>query len=857
MQRIINNYYSGDELEIRYYLDNHEYALAHLPPCKGYSRIIDIYNQGVRKRVDLTAERKETYSQKINKVVIKENCEFGNYKINLSREIDHPAVPFDIAEKIFIKFRTHHDMLPGWQLDVSAVRVCALRDVAFYKQQLLSTFKHETNKWDYYEFELEFIGDKPQAIDPLITYKYFTAKYELLRELRVASNLLGLPAVKSLSQLLPKAIEPSLDNWIANFETAEGMIIRDKIDGERQLLIMQDEVMTVIGGDTVAKYTCDSGVYVFDTEYLDNVWYILHPLVIDGKLIVDLRDSERLKLLSNLKLPVDIKICPFITTGISDFYNRSTTYQRDGLLLAEDGSYFKQRVIKWKPVDEYTFDFVAIKCPEWLQGKAPYIGDCKILCAGYNQAPNLGFSHKRWCEYTKQRGDKYIAYPFAPGDNLYVHIFYGDIAHGQCGEFAFINGKFMLKRIRNDKKSWLNGGVDRGNNFGVCLEIWAKLQRPFTLDYLSGCTKPNPLAKLVNDAKEILSNIEYQTLICHMTPFVCRGTNAIIHEEKTDLFPNTGVGYGCRIIRYQQLGKVQLAAELSQGADVVISCDPKVLGHASCISRFVASSGTIIMFFQPLSVDQSSLIKEFEKSGFENPVLYEFELAHALVMNKYTKEYALAVANPHVSNFTTYKYMRQKNKEIGLMLGILEPTPRQVRPEFGQLLIDIEYICQLDRISTIMYIGPHLDRLVALFPKIRFTELAENTECLISHLKYDESRVLIDEINPVCGMCDMTCEDRQVLRGKMMYYLYDEPTSTRVALCYTKSRDIWNIPEQMFKKEMEVFHNTYRPSAFKYRSPIAGFDGCYDCKTHLLIVQKFAKYAGIDFQQAMNLIGKE
>ena len=52
-------------------------------------------------------------------------------------------------------------------------------------------------------------------------------------------------------------------------------------------------------------------------------------------------------------------------------------YKTDGIILVEPGkSYRETKNYKWKSLHDTTIDFLAMKCPKSIIGKAPFIPDC-------------------------------------------------------------------------------------------------------------------------------------------------------------------------------------------------------------------------------------------------------------------------------------------------------------------------------------------------------------------------------------------------------------------------------------------------------------------------------------------------
>lgn len=952
LQRLLQNYTAGDELEIRYYLDPRTKSPQGCNAQKypnGFQSVvetiikscgdcipikfIDLQLDDVRKRIEFTSDRRtETWTRKVKKCdTYVEPNDFGGFRVALATETTIAACKLDKVDRIAAKFRQTFALNCDWKLDISAVKVCTLSTVQQAKIKLLACEDPIAlwGWWDHWEFEIEYVG----SVDPVLTcsgiYEWYAklaplVNFDMLDMVRKVSVMLEHPRQESfqkisprntIARLLPKAIEPTLDTFLDEFGfRVAGMILRDKIDGTRELIVVQDGQLICVSARSIDRWdeSITQDTYVFDTEFYDDTWYILHCLIWCGRNVTALPDSERMALLVDLPAIDGLAICPWMkivnpALDIVSWNERSVPQERDGLLLATDVGYWQQECIKWKPAERSTQDMLIVKCPSWLDGKAPFVkqadGDTLyLLNVGVNAnivVKQHGFPLKRYLDiFHLDPRASYVPQPFAPLDNPTVYIWStaeSDL-DGHIGEFLY-DKRWILKRKRDDKPSLMRGGTEIGNDIKTALDIWSKQSCPFPMEYLykTPAEQDNKFSGMRVAVETVISELtdeeQVATAISHMLPFM--PFNPKITPHRAVLVPATPHTdyHPARItvthIPYVQLGKIVLPKEFIGGAQLVVTMDPELLGHVSCISKTVASGGRLVIVCRlrgdpdadshPL-VGLQSLMKDLERAGFtlitdhgspegdawdvEESRFAMFNILSFRKENRGTSEMAseeVIKENPHLranptANFS-FKFARQKTKELGAINEVKEPClTLEVNPLKGELLVDIEFLSTLPAATQILYFGTQLTRLIGLFPLLNFSPSQENVETLIVHsLPYQESADLIARYSPHSGVVDFNHEDlltNRVIKGKCMLHPYAELGSTKVSVVFGRNRETWNILSDIFEKEMQTFHKIYRASAFKYVNRIVGLDNCYDCRTLTFIISKYSKSQKITVDEA-------
>jgi hypothetical protein len=968
-----------------------------------HTRIIDLQLGELRKRIEFnaTGERREIWCEKKRRGDWVEPNDFGGMRVALARETPVAPRKMETVERITVKYRFTFALdclgLPStmtdaqrlgteaidspWLIDVSAVKVCDLPNIQDAKAKLLACCDplELWPWWDHWEFERELnpqnghsalsaedavsmleLDDLYQSYSifaPLVDHEMLDAvrRVAIMIEHPKAGSFQRLSPRNTITRLLPKAVEPTLEAWIENHaHRLQGMVLRDKIDGTRELVWIRDGTLICVGAKAIDEWPEEAaeGTFVFDCEFHNDVWYVLHALVWRGRCVTGLRDTERLALVTDTKTGVaalkvpGLAVCParVVERGedVLAWWRRRPAYHRDGLIISTDEAYFKQDSLKWKPAEESTVDQLIVQCPDWLIGKAPYIrvneGDTLyILNVGVSAAHLIkhpGFPLKRYLDiFHLDKTALYVPQPFSPPDLPAAHVWSTDRPdlHGYIGEFIYIapqprtavGGHWELRRLREDKPSLLRNGTEIGNDTKTAMDIWSKIANPFPLEYIwsppaQRASRFDALhAPVMRVVADLLGDEMVSNALVHMCPFIpfesqntagaafvpVRG--ALMPARPTDTLAayRPDLSNNSRVVQvlYDQIGRIELPKDFIGGAQLLVTMDPELLGHVSCLAKSVAAGGRMVVICRPGAGDDShpevgraALMKDMDRAGFAlmqdhgAPETDAWDISEdwsKFAILSFRKENRGASdmkpeevrkENPHIAdnleaNFS-YKFSRQKTKDIAGLLGADEDCESlQVDPMKGELLVDIEFLSTLLPDAQVLYAhdlveAARVEHLRRLFPAMHFRTrdgavepTADNVEAVVSHTAYASAMELIKEFEPHCGMLDFSHEDltHKVLKGRVMLYPYAELTSTRIALVYGRDRQEWNILPDIFQQEMMTFHRCFRPTAFKYaaKSKAVALDNCFDCRTSIYIMTKYAKVQKITLDEAYARLG--
>lgn len=899
---LANQYAKDDELEIRFYLDSrnpnrHSRSLVSVTDPKTIikdilaerkyqiSHTIDVYaGNDRRKQLNFPnggAQSKPIYMVKksvMDPVMVANDL--GGYRTALSRETKSKEFTLQNLEATRIKIRASVN-LGSWRLDITLVKNATVQNVSAMRTKMIypiTDFIKEAplDLVDWIEFEFEWIGAGKPTVDIKAMYKVLLPRYnwEYFDSMALIAKMIHHHDSEKFGQigqgtgfvyLLPKAREVTYDEYRKRFGSrVKSMIIRDKVEGKRQLVWISKGRLRAIDalGFTDSK-TPISGDYVFDCELLDGIYYVLHALVWDSMKISVLNDSERLVFLDKLdKLGDDrFKGCPH-TTKMSpkDWWNRQVPHKRDGLLLSTDGGYWDQEVIKWKPLS--TIDFLAIECPKELEGKAPFIrqndGVLHLLCMGSNakiqRDPIRQQIHKLFVGHRGQ----YQPQLFEPLNKPTAYIWeYPTNLHGEIVELKWLNG-WQLEHVRKDKISILKGGLDMGNNIRTVMDTWTKIHKPFTVDMLEISKDDLKIdEKNIDDLIEKVPNDG--RVLLYKTSFIPNEFKKILYVASQKEYLDQQKVIEARLktatVKYLDSDtKFVLPGDFVGGSSLIIT----TVDDIKIMTQLTAYGGHIILLAKPNAKYTGLIIVE---SGEDYVILRKENHGRAeMTVEDIHKE------NPHLvgckaPSFAS-KFMRQKTKEIITLTcptGDCKSLPQN--PNRGDLLCDMEFLSQLGAGSQVYYHGVKPPQLPLLFPELKWVDVPskENVEYLISHDdNYDVSEKMIVDWNPVQSLIRVNpkAENRQYLRGKMFFIPFQPLDGLAVMMQVARRATKQFVMLKMYESEMAYYHKVYRCSGFKFHPSRAGYDNCYDCRSEIYIITKYIRsQKNMTFDSTIQIIG--
>jgi len=896
-----------------------------------------------RKRVFLGSDKKEFILK--TKVNVLADIFIEKTKIKIREEKPIEEFKIETFESIIAKFRHSYIITDHcndkWSLDISSYKKCTLESLKTTKELLtkLDNWDHNLLVWDGWEIEVEWIGSE-EKIHKIFNKAYLEELYFTFLKIIVPPGIINFkvhdllkkcavllskkinysdPRLSMLA-ILNKAVEPTLDDWNSKYQflVDNESVLRFKIDGQRQLLILKDsEMFTLDLKNNLQTWQLDfsvDGFYLFDTEFFDGKWYILHAMIMESiNWMSQYTDLERLSRLETeitnlgvkLGLVGELLICPyrkfleFANSKELEEWTSICTLPSDGYILQVGLGY-----IKWKPANKSTFDFVIVQMPDWLDGKAPFIrsedgGIPWLLCIGTKRLglSNLEWFKKyesRWFQYVSiSKNEPYVLYPFIPHGFESCCIWTSqprdNIRNGDIGEFIydFHKRKFNITRVRRDKQSILKDGTDYGNDWKTVTDIWTKIFKPFDLKYLFTSTvddekkEPNKYS-----IKEILTFVKPKSYLVY--DFIPLAKEELELESGGIMYPleKTQFYFNLKTLTHIPLGKTwnpktfKMPSKFVGGTELLImeSYNAKnwllvTSNGMICCKSWISTEGGVQLVGQVDSIEDEW--SSTATTGDEVNIWYIYKRMVRGASEMDEKE--IIKENPHMTtiedpNFK-YKYWRKKNKDIGGLAHHNSSNLESLRQDqpLGLILCEIEFLLnpRIQSGTKILYQGINLTAIQNLFPNFTFLAEPKFDDDLISYIilspkvKYQDALDLIKLWEAHQTLMYLSADDmildkqhRKIIKSESMFFVpYDLSISTLVATYIIgHSLDTWNIISNQFKDEMNTFHKSYRASCFKYQSTIGligKYDNCYDCRTYVFVLSKYALVMKITITDAI------
>lgn len=308
--------------------------------------------------------------------------------------------------------------------------------------------------------------------------------------------------------------------------------ISDKADGIRSFIIFADETVMVMFPNSVDMFSkgvktghtftvCDAEVLVNKDKSIKKI-YLFDTLIFANESVVDSPTSERFELVkksvkslpSKLASKISIKTMTEITESgkeISDMFSRKRDYPIDGLVFTENAPYFKMQVLKWKPEEKQTIDFLLKSPPANLIGIKPYIPRKGFkmywLFNGVNERTKRQYSletlpgyydlfNKRIYPNLGKKG--YYPVQFSVPDFPMSYLYYSDseenldgrvVELGKNPDSSFSDDKsifpWKFHSIREDKEIEVAKGTNYGNSYQVALHTFNEIMNPISIKELA------------------------------------------------------------------------------------------------------------------------------------------------------------------------------------------------------------------------------------------------------------------------------------------------------------------------------------------------------------------------------------
>lgn len=414
-----------------------------------------------------------------------------------------------------------------------------------------ATFMRELNfdMIDSYEIEIEHIDPEHTItpddisiakkvfamVNPQYTHEiaYQEEIYHVAEYVVTNQNIIHLfkQNTHRLKQLSNQVIALSKNTYYADVFPPDGYYLTDKIKGQRAIIsingnrcrvLMSDSMLEFIKGDAAfspgeitiadAELLYDSQLKTGNTNTQDH--FTLH--IFDVMVFRD-ENVSRNGFTVRSKHIVDVGrfINEYLVTtghkaqhktyirldgknlegGFREIWEDEFPYQLEGLILTEpDEPYYTTKNYKWKPYEENTIDFLAVKCPQKLLGIKPYEvragKELHLLFVGINQQMReklgMGFIPQYRHIFPNAEG-AYYPIQFSPSPNPLAYLYYHDPKDGnidrQIVELSRnkSNTEWVFHHVRTDRKLEKNYF---GNDFRVAELTYINYIDPFNFEDL-------------------------------------------------------------------------------------------------------------------------------------------------------------------------------------------------------------------------------------------------------------------------------------------------------------------------------------------------------------------------------------
>lgn len=343
-----------------------------------------------------------------------------NYAVGLSREA--PGRQFSPSGKSMMRFKLRLSYLfigRDWRLDLTAVKsgriddigksAAAIRDKMF--RAVSTTNLHRelpADEIDSWEVEIEHVGKEPvdsaqiasvtRHVFGLINPDHVNSAMFRERIARAYKEIYGVNApasVDSVKRLTNQVIALTKNTYYREVYPAEGYYLTDKADGVRCILMRDTDVVYMLTNEMreykVTGKKSEAGewansITIADAEYVEatNTAYVFDVMVLGNDRLADHDFSRRLSRLDEAAnrlqcagLTVAVKRYIRVEPGDQETAFRGiladAPYETDGIILVRPGdNYGDTRNYKWKPMEQLTIDFLAVRAPSSLLGVKPF-----------------------------------------------------------------------------------------------------------------------------------------------------------------------------------------------------------------------------------------------------------------------------------------------------------------------------------------------------------------------------------------------------------------------------------------------------------------------------------------------------
>lgn len=573
------------------------------------------YNQYINKityeETTSGLQSKEEYLTKHRSIKPVSLNDYLPYTVNIA--VEEKSAKFHVSPNANIRFKLRAEFIlndnPNWRFDLTAVKEGSYRDLKnilakikteFFKTGLtpanfLTMIAHELVS--RYEIEIEYIGEDDLTVDDFnIVKKIFSMiNPQYLAEISyqdeiyhiaqyiVSQNMLHMFRQKNyrLKQLSNQVIALSKNSYQDIFPPT-GYYATVKTDGLRCFISIRNKKLMILLSDSMTVVpVAESKDICVDAEYVvsDDVTtlYLFDCIVWQGENVSKQTFEMRLKYLNDacksinellsVVEPVteqrnDIKFTAVVKTYIklgenfgeqlTQLWSAKHNTEIDGLILTEPSSnYYQTKNYKWKPAEQTTIDFLAMKCPK--TGVYPYVkkpnSELYLLFVGisHTMRQKLGLGLITFYkDLFANENSAYYPVQFSPSSNPLAYIYYHpndspvqDI-HKKIVELSRDNNTWVFHKIREDRKM---EATYYGNDFRVAEITYLNYVDPFRFEDL--CNGPSGYFAGVAPEFYMASN-KYKRYVISTT------LKKYISDKPWII--DLASGRGADLHRYQQIG---------------------------------------------------------------------------------------------------------------------------------------------------------------------------------------------------------------------------------------------------------------------------------------------------------------
>ncbi len=458
------------------------------------------------------------------------------FKVRVSFEID---IPSSSAAKDGDKTAIR----PAWRFDLTAVKNGSLADLGaslksikyeLFNEKMTATNLLETLNFsavNAFEVEVEYIAAVVPTLKDLkiidkvfelINPQYLSAAAYQETIYRVATYLITnrelLAEFKQpthrLKRLSNQVIVLTRNNYYMEIFPPEGYYLTIKADGQRAIVVAEGPRCRILLADKMLEFSAssatpndgvvDSAITIVDAEMVGNDVYVFDVMVYRGENLSRqgfvnrvLRIDEAVATLGAYGFKAVakryVKLGPLseFEAGFREIWEADYPFPRDGLILTEPNEgYGATKNYKWKPAENNTIDFLAIKAPQKMLGIAPYevrAGKTLYLlfCGiSHKMRESLGLGllphHKTMFPQTK---GQYYPVQFSPSANPLAYLYWStEDVGGKIVELSRDTaGQWVFHGVREDRK--MEEGY-YGNDYRIAELIYLNYIDPFPLESL-------------------------------------------------------------------------------------------------------------------------------------------------------------------------------------------------------------------------------------------------------------------------------------------------------------------------------------------------------------------------------------